>query len=483
VASSVRGRVEGAPIGGTLTAQKLAGWRDGLEMVGSYFWTGVGRGAFEGPATAFRDAAEHARLVFPENLPIQIASEWGVPVALGLVVLFVLAAVPVIRQIPRWEPSFQGAACGVLAVLVHELADFGLELPGVAFPTAMAVGLCAGRLQMSASKASETQRTLRWPVVAAAGAAWLAVLAAGPWAVARHHDAEAVQARELSGRPGPQAAATLAAMVSRHPSAHFFELCAARQAMLTRSPTALRHVNRALRLFPESPAPHLLAFHQLAAMGHREQAAMEYRLAVERGYNFNYGELVGKVGVANVIRAAPQRPDELLQLAGVLVSSGRPEQADALTARAVALAVGSPGEEAARIKRAEIAMAAALPAFMGKAGVELGTAAATTRGFEAAAEALMASGDLAQARQVLLQAVRHRSGDGTLPVRAARLLFNQGDLATARQLLIERTGDNLALADRIAAEELLAQISDKQGNREAAAAARARARMLGHLKE
>jgi predicted Zn-dependent protease len=95
----------------------------------------------------------------------------------------------------------------------------------------------------------------------------------------------------------------------------------------------------------------------------------------------------------------------------------------------------------------------------------------------------MASGDLAQARQVLLQAVRHRSGDGTLPVRAARLLFNQGDLATARQLLIERTGDNLALADRIAAEELLAQISDKQGNREAAAAARARARMLGHLKE
>jgi hypothetical protein len=484
LALSLRTRADGTVLAGALTGVKLAGWRDGLQMAVDFPWTGVGRGAFEGPAAAYRDTAENVRLVFPENLVVQIVSEWGVPLALALIAMFVVACVPVIRQLPRWEPSFQGAACGVLAVLVHELADFGLELPGVAFPTAMALGLCAGRLQMSTShKAGEPQKPVSKHLVVAAGVAWLVVLAAGPWAVAHSFQAEVAQARVLSGRPGPAAAAALTAMVARHPAEHMFEIYAARQAILGNQPASLRHVNRALRLFPASPTPHVMAFHQLSRAGRPAQAAMEYRMAVERGYSFDYKELVSRVGVANLPRAVPQRSEDLLQLAAALVSGGHPGEADPVTARAVELALGSRDEENMRIRRAEVAIASGQADFVRKAAAELAASASSPRAIEVAAQALAKAGDLPRAHAMLRRAITQNAGDGGLLVRSARLLLSSDDLDNARMLLVEQSTGSLPMDDRIAVEELLAEISDKQGNREAAAAARARARMLGRMRE
>ncbi len=42
---------------------------------------------------------------------------------------------------------------------------------------------------------------------------------------------------------------------------------------------------------------------------------------------------------------------------------------------------------------------------------------------------------------------------------------------------------NLTVADRIAGEELLAEIAEKEGDPASAAAARARARLLVHLRD
>ena len=109
-----------------LADQKVRGWMTALATAREFPWTGVGRGAFEGPAAAYRAQTEGVRLVFPENLLAQMLSEWGLPVTVAICVLFVIPAVQVVRRVASWEPVFQGAACGALAVLVHELADFGL---------------------------------------------------------------------------------------------------------------------------------------------------------------------------------------------------------------------------------------------------------------------------------------------------------------------------------------------------------------------
>jgi tetratricopeptide (TPR) repeat protein len=387
----------------------------------------------------------------------------------------------VAQRLPRWEPLFQGVACGVVGVLVHELADFGLELPGVAFPVAMALGLCAGRLQMS-DRATEPGGDRRFPITVLVGTlgVWMVVLGFGIWAAPRTSEAEGEAARELSRRNTPQAAEQLKAMTLRHPAEYYFALQAARQAMISASTDALRQINRALRLFPQAHSPHLMAFHYLARIGRRSQAAVEYRLAVERGHQFSYEEVALKVGPSNVMRAVRQQPQDLLDLANAFVQAGRHRDAEACSTRAVDLAEGA---EPARIRRLEIALRSQEPGFITKAAVELARIASTSAGLELAGEGLAASGDLDGARNVLGQALAGSTGEDGLVVRAARVLFKHGDSDGARKLLAGKTSKTLPLADRIAAEQLMAEIADKLKQPDAAAAARTRARLLGRLKD
>jgi hypothetical protein len=481
LALSQRGPAAAGSLAGVMAEQKVRGWKAGLDTALAYRWTGVGRGAFEGPAAAFRSDAEGVRLVHPENLLVQALSEWGFPLTLALLWLFVVPAAQMVRKIPRCEPVYQGAACGVLAVLVHEIADFGLELPGVVFPAAMALGLCAGRLQMSADEtASDGRRRLGWPVLIGALAVWGMLLPLGLWAAPRTSEAEGAVAASLARQKTPAAREQMQAIVHRHPAEYYFELQAARQAMARGSPEGLHHINRALLLFPGSQAPHIMAFHYLAAIGQRRQAAMEYRLAVERGHPFAYDEVARVVGPTNVIRAVPQRPEDLLNLAQVFALAGRYGDAEAASARAVDLAEG---KEPARIRRLEIALVGKDQLFQQKAAVELARVAETAAGIELAAEGLATVGDVPGARKLLGDALAAEGNDGSMRLRAARLLFKHGDVEGARTLLAQLTVKGLSMADRIATERLLAEIADKQGNADAAAAARARGRMLDRLRQ
>jgi hypothetical protein len=463
-----------------LDDQKLRGWKAALAVVGEYPWTGVGRGAFEGPAAGFRPDAEGVRLVFPENLLLQMLSEWGIPITIAVSALFIIPTVQVVRRLARWEPVYQGAACGVAAVLIHELADFGLELPGVAFPTALALGLCAGRLQMSETNvAPKSQRTFGPPVLIGSLVVWAGLLIAGTWAAPHSSEVEGAAAGRLSRLRTAEAGQELKQIALRHPADHHFQLLVARQALHTGSPDGLRHLNRAMQLFPNSAAAHLLAFHTLGRRGLRSQAAVEYRLAVQLGHPFSYAEVVGMVGTENVHRAVPQRPTDLLDLANAFAQAGRHAEAEAASGRAVDL---GDGQEAFRIRRMEIALTSGQPDFIRKAAFELARIAESQRGAELAAEGLARSGELKQARALLEAAPGVQSADGAAVVRSARLMFRHGDPDGARLQLSERAVRNFALADRIAAEQLLAEIADKQGLPDLAAAARTRKRLLERLK-
>ena len=209
--------------------------------------------------------------------------------------------------------------------------------------------------------------------------------------------------------------------------------------MAAGSPETLRHINRALRLYPQSPAPHMLASRYLASIGRRQQAAMEYRLAVERGHPFIYADVARVVGPQNVMRAVPQRTDDLLSLAGALVQAGRPGDADTASARAVQLAEE---HEAARIRRMEIALASRDKTFVAKAAVELARVAGDPKGVELAAEGLAVAGDVAGARTVLRHGLDANPGDGGMALRSARILLNHGDVDGARTLLAQLPEQN-----------------------------------------
>jgi hypothetical protein len=471
-------RPSGVPAAAILDEQKIRGWRAGLAMTREYLWTGVGRGAFEGPAAAFRSEHQGVRLVFPESLPVQMLSEWGLPLTLALCAAFAVPGVRIARRLPRWEPVYQGAACGLLAVLVHELADFGLELPGVAFPAAMALGLCSARLAMSTTEAGERRLPLRGVAAAGVLAAWAVIIAVGIWAVPRTSDADGVIARGLSNDTRPAAVEQMQGMVRRHPAEYHFELLAARQGLLAHSKDTIRHINRALRLHPSAAMPHVLAFHHLARIGLRTQAAMEYRLAVERGYPFSFQEVVGLVGPVNALRAVPQRPGHLLFLAASLLAGGRRVEAEVATQRAVDV---SGGDEEVRCRRMEIALDSRHPPFIRKAADELARAAVSSRGFALAVRGLATSGELDRARALAREALAAVPEDASLTVQLARTLFTHGDLDGARSLLASRSSQDLPLGDRIAGERLVAEIADKQGQTDAAAAARTRARLLERL--
>src|SRR5205823_3177434 len=87
--------------------QKLRGWKDAAALTVAYRWTGVGRGAFEAPAAAFRQDDEQVRLVYPENLLMQSASEWGIPLTLLLLGLLGAAALKLV-------PSLRGRELGIV---------------------------------------------------------------------------------------------------------------------------------------------------------------------------------------------------------------------------------------------------------------------------------------------------------------------------------------------------------------------------------
>jgi O-antigen ligase/tetratricopeptide (TPR) repeat protein len=478
LARSLRGpRLTAMP--SAATELKIRGWRDTLSLIADHPWVGVGRGAFEAPATAYRADPEGVRLVFPENILLQVASEWGVPVALVLVTLFLVTAVKVGRRLARWEPMFQAAACAVLAVLIHELADFGLELPGVALPTAVALGLVAGRIQISRVSGEGPPRTRPgWRVVVPALGVWAAAAAASPWAVQHTLEADGERGAALVNQGAPTARAEIQAAISRHPADYFLEMLASQLHQTPPSSAGLHHLNRAQRLFPQAPAPHALTASYLVALGRRSQAALEYRLAAERGAAFTLTELARAVGFANLERAVPHRPDDLIALGSFLSANGRIREADAATRKAVELAGGS---EAVRMQRAKVALETKDLDFRRRTASELAQATDGARALELAAESLASAGDLRGARAVLRRAIQSHPTDGPLVVNAARLLFRDGDNEGARALLVGPSIATFPLAERVQAEHLLAEIATKEGHPELAEAARVRARMLGRL--
>jgi tetratricopeptide (TPR) repeat protein len=463
--------------------QKTRGWIDGIKLAGGYALTGVGRGAFEAPLRAYRDRNEGVRLVYPENFVVQYAAEWGVVATAALLVLGLWSTRRVVTRAHELTPALMGAGSGVLAVAVHELMDFGTEMPGVAFPTVVALGLVAGRVAARDRQCPRVAPQRSLPVLGAWAASGLLALWAAPrtldaddlaLATATHRAATHVAPGTAITPPDPALEAALAAAMVRHPADDYLELLAARDAIARHDPRAMKHLNRALELHPANWQAHQLAARLLASVGHPAQAAIEYRLAIENGLSPDYVELLRVLG-RFVLDAVPQDPARLVELARSLANIGRADEAQSACQRAADLA---PKRETVLAACVNVALALDSPPLLAPTAKALADEAGDAESFTLAARALMRVGQPAASAALIARGIQRHPGDGNLVLVGARLRIDAGDLAGARALLSRSGERGYSLVERLKIEGLLAETAERAGDSEAAVLARARARLL-----
>jgi O-antigen ligase len=489
VADSLRSRLTPSSIEELVDNPKVRGWRDGVRVARRSLWTGAGRGAFESAVAAERTRDEGVRLVYAENGLVQLAADFGVPAAFAIVVLFGAAAVRVGRCVPSLDPAALGAAAGVVAVAVHELADFALEMPGVALPAVVALGVVVARATGDGAPHGQPRedemtigRRRRWLVAVVGISLWPIALAGGAWASSRTLDADI---RAIDAAESTHDSTTVAARIDearrRHPAADHFELVAAREALRARQPaTALKHLNRAMRLHPAGWQGHRLAARALVALGQRRQAALELRLQAETGLAPTFAESLKVVGDA-VIDSVPQRPAPLIELARWLARAGKPTLADEAARRAVDAALLQNGDEITlALERLEIAKIGGDRAVIRAAADAALRGTPSPRVVTAAAQALQAAKLTGDAEAAVRRALERTPDHPGLLLAAARIAIERDDSARAIASLraLSQRPEHASIAERRDAEELLAQIYDKSGDVEAAVLARARARLL-----
>ena len=293
--------------------RKTSVWLWSLPMIRDHALFGVGRGAFETAFQSYRGALAYDWAIVvthAENFVVQWIAEWGIPLGACAVVLIVAY---VSREWYRSRSDRRRfmVLTGLVALLVQNFVDLGLEIPAVAIAAILA--LVAGERPMPAVSATEpsdgSRRLGKFALVAAspALALWIAALvwARTPVEVERRalsasygelaivgEDALAIaSAKELATLDAPEPAPSSSAeelerfrnqlrqAVLRHPGEAFFPLLGSLVAQRTRDGHALAWVARALELAPMNGPAHLVLADLLQSHGATIQAMLHLRLA------------------------------------------------------------------------------------------------------------------------------------------------------------------------------------------------------------
>jgi tetratricopeptide (TPR) repeat protein len=263
---------------------KIELWRDSLPMVADFAGTGIGKGAFPVVFPLYQSTFAQHTFTHVENQILQILIDHGAVVG-GF--LLVTVAVAVARQLPRRLASGAcGALAGVVGVAAHNLADFNLEVGGVAFPFALVLGTLLARPSRRelAEPARAPPGAVGTWVAAALVAGGLAALAvATPYAQRENKDRAVSRLRAAPSDPGTIEQVALTE-IEHHPADYLLFLTAAARMSVPGADArrAIRFANRALYLNDASPDVHLVTARLLRAVGRRDQAILEYTLAVRR---------------------------------------------------------------------------------------------------------------------------------------------------------------------------------------------------------
>ncbi|MBM4356743.1 MAG: O-antigen ligase family protein [Deltaproteobacteria bacterium] len=258
-------------------------------VLGDFPFTGVGRGAFESVFPAYQPESGGVVFTHIENFPAHWLVEWGIPVGVAALAAFAWYLRPARLGVPR-SSAAAGAYCGMLALLIQNLADLGLEIPatGAAFVLLFGAmwGAAAQRDAGMLGPAVHAPRAIRLGTgLAIAGL----LVAAGVWRNGmRLLDAERRELRaSLTATRPPRVAgerrelrAKLRAAMLRHPAEPYFALLGAALAHEERDENPIVWLQRALERSRTNGRAHVLLAQVLERLGAKGQALMELRLAI-----------------------------------------------------------------------------------------------------------------------------------------------------------------------------------------------------------
>lgn len=285
----------------TQSFDKLAVASRGFRLLeGSSWWLGIGRGAFS--TTFVSEEGSLARFTHPENLIVQWATEWGVPLATALILALLLTTW---RRLRDTEQSLVAAACIALAALaLQNMVDFSLEMAGVVVPIAALLGAL-----LPAPDAMRSRVQARWaPAACAVFVAVFVVVAPRVWRADTQTLIDRLTQQMVSD--DEQAfIATLRRGLSLHPTEPAFALLAGTFAGSKGEPDAPRWLSLAMERAPGWAAPHATTARWLLEGGRLDQALLEIREAETRhpgSARAQACDVLARGGaVADLLKAAP----------------------------------------------------------------------------------------------------------------------------------------------------------------------------------
>ena len=309
---------------------------------------GIGRGAFESVYLAYRpEQGIHIAFTHPENIVVQWVAEWGF--AVGLAGLCALAFL--------FRPTNVGAVrsqlnayvfAGALALVVHNLLDLSLELPG----PAVALAVLAGSLWGDVRRRRPARQ--QWAVVRPRHgwfSAALVLVCLALYAVRGYSPLETERERLASALRSIETAddrlrfqAELSEAVLRHPADYYFPLLGAIAATKFGDDPPIPWLQRALERGPTIGRTHVVLAEVLGRNGAVGQCMLELKIAL--GHEPSLVQLVAQTALrhsrdfAELQQAAPAGPTGGLLLDEMARQVGESDSAlrESLDAAAIGLA-------------------------------------------------------------------------------------------------------------------------------------------------
>lgn len=307
-------------------------------MVGEHWLFGIGRGAFESVFPAFKFGQANVIYTHPENFVAQWISEWGVPVGLGALLLLGWMLRP--RELGLGEESVAiGVIAALVALLVQNLVDLGLEVPAIALAAATALGSCWGGARVPRLRSARRDAE-RWPTHLAWTSAVLSCVTFGlaaycgrsPVGAERRQVSEQLEGADLRNQQTRDALrGRLRAAMLRHPAEPYFPRIGGYIAWRSRDENPLPWIDRALERGLTSGRTHYLLARVLATNGKVAQALLEGRFSLE--YDPELVPRVAQLAVSiattgqQLLDVVPQTVTASKTLDAILKLMQRPDQA------------------------------------------------------------------------------------------------------------------------------------------------------------
>jgi tetratricopeptide (TPR) repeat protein len=279
---------------------KFALSKDALSIVAAHP-AGIGLGAFGRVYPVYQTLPAVNWFQFVEDQPLGILIETGVVATVLLLGLWVLVARRFWKQARR-DRVEASLVAGVMAVLAHNIVDFGLETSGVLLPLCALIGTTFGRQGVADEKPSSH----RTPMIVGIVASMCALAGLGLLQVPATRDFDSLLQPPLTAASRELAhAASLA-----HPTDYAYALAEARleSPAGTGARTRLRMLNRAMLLCPRCVGAHQEAASDLWHLGRRPQSLLEWKTVVTESRG-------GLNGALDWLLANGAKPEELATLA------------------------------------------------------------------------------------------------------------------------------------------------------------------------